>query len=448
MFIFVFPKNASLIYGLYNSYNNFIKYDFTVDFLENFIKRGYFYQCTDLDRLKEVTNTKKIAAYVGFDCTANSLHVGNLMQIMILRLLQQSGHKPIVIVGGATTKIGDPSGKDETRKVLSPEELERNILGIKRSLSKFINFGEGETDAIMVNNSSWLEGLGYIEFLSNYGRLFSINRMLTMDSVRLRLERQQPLTFLEFNYMLLQAYDFYHLHKQYDCVLQFGGSDQWGNIVTGVDLIRRLTGNESWGITTPLLTTSSGAKMGKSANGAIWLNEDMLSAYDYYQYWRNCEDPDILRFAKLYAEFSDSELTEFENLLTADINGAKKHLAHSLTALCHGVEAADAAAKTAKEVFEDGLIDANLQAVDMDRARLDSGVPAFELFFETGIAESKSESRRLIRGGGAKINDRKIEDENMLVTSAWLKPSSAQDGAMVMKLSSGKKKHLLVRVLE
>lgn len=411
-----------------------------MSFLKDFIERGYFYQCTDLEKLKVLTKQQKIVAYVGFDCTAKSLHVGNLMQIMILRLFQQHGHKPIVIVGGATTKIGDPSGRDKTRKILSNEELEQNIAGIKKGLSKFINFGSGSSDAIIVNNSEWLESLNYIDFLRNYGMLFSINRMLTMDSVRLRLEREQPLTFLEFNYMLLQAYDFYHLSKTYDCVLQFGGSDQWGNIISGVDLIKKLTRKEAYGITTPLLTTSSGAKMGKSANGAIWINEDMLSPYDYYQYWRNCEDLDVVRFAKLYAELDANELQEFEELAKTNINSVKKQLAYALTKLCHGTIEADKAIETATKLFEQGQIDNNLPTIRINQEIIKTGIPAFELFFEAKLAESKSESRRLIRGGGARINDQKVENENMIINQSMI----LQNG--LIKLSSGKKKHVLVKI--
>ncbi len=411
-----------------------------MDFIKQFQERGYFYQCTNLDTLTQLTNSSKIAAYVGFDCTARSLHVGNLMQIMILRLLQQHGHKPIIIVGGATSKVGDPSGKDETRKMLSDEDLQENIEGIKKSLAKFIKFGSGESDAILVNNSDWLESIKYIDFLRDYGRLISVNRMLTMDSVKLRLERQQPLTFLEFNYMLLQAYDFYHLKKQYNCVLQFGGSDQWGNIITGIELIRKLTGDEVYGITTPLLTTSSGAKMGKSASGAIWINEDMLSPYDYFQYWRNCEDLDVVKFAKLYAEFDDKQMADLETNAKSEINTAKKVLAYRLTELCHGKESAEAALETATKVFEQGGMDDNLPTISLDKTLMTKGIPAFELFFLAGLAESKSDSRRLIRGGGAKINDEKVTDENAVIT---YQPSENNG---IIKLSSGKKKHLLAVV--
>jgi tyrosyl-tRNA synthetase len=408
-------------------------------FIQDFIKRGYHYQCTNLDNLTSLMKTQKITAYIGFDCTAKSLHVGNLMQVMILRLLQQHGHKPIIIVGGATTKVGDPTGREETRKILANEELDQNIEGIKKSLSKFIKFGNGLDDAIMLNNSEWLESLNYINFLRDYGPLFSINRMLTMDSVKTRLEREQSLTFLEFNYMLLQAYDFYYLNKNYNCVLEFGGSDQWGNIVMGVDFIRKLTTKEAYGMTTPLLTTSSGIKMGKSLGGAVWLNEDMLSAYDYFQYWRNCEDLDIVKFAKLYAEFNEVEIREFEQLAKDDINSAKKQLAFTLTKLCHGQESAESALQTAIRTFEKREIDNNLPTIFINRERLTTGIPAYELFFEAGITDSKSESRRLIRAGGAKVNDQKIHDENMVIDSSLMLNNE------IIKLSSGKKKHILVR---
>lgn len=410
-----------------------------MNFIEDFKARGYFYQCTNLDELKSLTATKKIAAYIGFDCTANSLHVGNLMQIMILRLLQRHGHKPVIIVGGATTKIGDPSGKDEARKMLDDEQLEENKAGLKKSLSKFIKFGSGKSDAVMLDNSSWLEKLNYIEFLRDYGKLFSVNRMLTMDSVKLRLERQQPLTFLEFNYMLLQAYDFYHLYREYNCMLQIGGSDQWGNIVMGTELIRRLTGNEAYGLTTPLLTTSSGAKMGKSVSGAVWLNEDMLSPYDYYQYWRNCEDLDVVRFAKIYAEFDEKETTEFIHLGENDINAAKKRLAFRLTELCHGTEAAQRALDTATALFEQGGVDENMPTFFMEESNLKTGIAVYELLFLSGLTDSKSASRRLIRSGAVKVNDEKIDDENLSIDMSMLR-----EGAL--KLSAGKKKHVSVRV--
>ncbi|MGI4775837.1 MAG: tyrosine--tRNA ligase [Janthinobacterium lividum] len=410
-----------------------------MSFISDMKERGYFYQCTNLEALEKLTDTKKITAYIGFDCTAQSLHIGNLMQVMILRLLQQHGHKPIVIIGGATSKIGDPGGRDESRKMLSPEALKLNMEGIKKSLSKFIKFGEGASDALMINNSDWLETINYIDFLSKYGHLFSVNRMLSMDSVKSRLERDQPLTFLEFNYMLLQSYDFSYLSQHYNCCLQMGGSDQWGNIVMGVDFTRKITDKEVFGLTTPLLTTSSGAKMGKSVGGAVWLNEEMLSPYDYFQYWRNCEDLDTVRFAKLYAEMNKQELVEFALLSDKDINSAKKHLAYRLTSMCHSQVAADIAAETSRKVFEESTIDDNLLTFFIDKQRFETGVPAFELFHEVGLVDSRSEGRNLIRGGGGRIFNTKIEAENRKIRIDDFKGD-------LIKISSGKKKHVLIKL--
>jgi tyrosyl-tRNA synthetase len=363
------------------------------------------------------------------------------MQIMILRLLQKYGHKPIVLVGGGTTKIGDPTGKEELRKYLSDEDISRNMAGIKKSLSKFIKFGDGPSDAVMVNNADWLDNLGYIEFLRKYGKNFSINRMLTMDSVKTRLEREQSLTFLEFNYMLLQAYDFYYLNKTYNCSLQLGGSDQWGNIVTGVELIRKMSKNESFGLTTPLLTTSSGAKMGKSVSGAVWINEEHLSPYDYYQYWRNTEDADVGKFAKLYCEFSQSEEKEFETLISKNINEAKKKLAHRVTELCHGKEKAREAFDTAIKVFEQKTVSPNLPSILLDKKILSQGIMCIDLLCHTGLTASKGEGRRLIRGMGIKINDNLVVDENLIINSNHLKDKA-------IKISSGKKKHVLIKIEE
>lgn len=410
-----------------------------MSFIDEFQKRGYFYQATNLEGLKELSDKKKIAAYIGFDCTAKSLHVGNLMQIMIFRLLQKHGHKPIVLVGGATSKIGDPTGKDEMRKILTEEELEANKAGIKKSIEKFVKFGDGPSDAIMVDNSDWLLKKGYVEFLQEAGRHISINRMLTMESVKSRLDRQQSLTFLEFNYMIMQGYDFAHLSQNHKCALQMGGSDQWGNIISGVDLAHKLYGEEVYGMTTPLLTTSSGVKMGKSVGGAVWINEDQLCPYDYFQYWRNTEDADVVRFANLYAEWEDDEMKDFESLSKDNINEAKKKLAHRLTSMCHGEDNANSAQETAKAVFEGGGIGADIPTYELSSDILENGIPAFELYFDAGLAASKSEARKLIRGGGAKINGEKIEDENMPITKEHL----TDDG---IKLSAGKKKHLLVKI--
>ncbi len=408
-------------------------------FIEEFKKNGYFYQCTNIEALEKKMAQEKIVAYVGFDCTAESLHVGNLMQIMILRLLQNHGHKPIILIGGGTTKIGDPTGKEEARKYLTDENISKNMTGIKKSLSKFIRFGDGASDAIMLNNADWLDQIGYIEFLREYGRNFSVNRMLTMDSVKTRLEREQSLSFLEFNYMLLQAFDFYHLNKTQNCSLQLGGSDQWGNIVTGVELIRKMGKKESFGLTTPLLTTSSGAKMGKSISGAVWINEEHLSPYDYYQYWRNTEDADVNKFAKLYCEFSVQEEEEFESLINKNINEAKKKLAYRVTELCHGQEKAQEAMETAIKVFEQGLISDNLPSVQIDEEILSQGIMCIDLLCNAGITTSKGEARRLIRGMGVKINDILVQDENLIINLSYLKDRA-------IKLSSGKKKHILVKL--
>ncbi|HJD61739.1 MAG TPA: tyrosine--tRNA ligase [Rickettsia endosymbiont of Columbicola hoogstraali] len=409
-------------------------------FIEEFINKGYFHQCTDLERLTSITKESKIAAYIGFDCTATSLHIGSLMQIMILRLLQKHGHKPIAIIGGGTSRIGDPTWKDEARKILSKEDIARNAEGIKKSLLKFIRFGNGESDAIMLDNAEWLDSLYYLDFLRDFGSHFSVNRMLSMDSVKLRLEREQHLSFLEFNYMLLQAYDFYYLSKHYNCSLQLGGSDQWGNIVMGTDLTRKISSKEVFGMTTPLLTTTSGAKMGKTATGAVWLNEDLLSPYDYYQYWRNCEDADIVRFAKLYSELTNEELVVFENLAAEDINAAKKQLSYELTKLCHGEHEAKTALETSVKIFEQGQIDENLTTIVLEPEILQSGITAFELFHEAGLATSKSEARKLIRGKGAKINDELVADENMVINTTFLLENN------FIKLSAGKKRHILVKI--
>ncbi|MCC2647148.1 MAG: tyrosyl-tRNA synthetase [Rickettsiaceae bacterium] len=412
----------------------------TKSFIKEFQDRGYFYQCTNLEALSEISSKQNITAYIGFDCTARSLHVGNLMQIMILRLLQRYGHKPIIIIGDTTTKIGDPTGKDEMRKILSDEDLKLNMQGIKECLAKFIKFGDGPSDAIMLTNSDWLEKLNYIDFLRNFGRLISVNRMLSQESVKFRLEREQNLSFLEFNYMLFQGYDFYHLNKYYNCALQIGGSDQWGNIISGVELTRKASNKEVFGLTTPLLTTSSGMKMGKSVGGAVWIHENMLSPYEYFQYWRNIEDPDVIKFSKLFAEYNDVEQQEFNLLAEQNINEAKKQLAHRLTGLCHGMSAADEARETAIRVFEQGGTSDGLPEHIINRSMLEKGITAYELFAEAGLSESKSEARKLIRGGGAKINDIKIEDENQLITSKNL---NSEGG---IKLSAGKKRHILVKL--
>ncbi len=407
-------------------------------FIKDFENRGFLYQCTDLERLTTVMKERKIVAYIGFDCTAPSLHVGSLMQIMILRLLQQYGHKAIVIIGGATSKIGDPTGKDSARQPLSKEEIAKNAQGIKETLAKFIKFGNNTNDALLIDNSEWLKSLNYLDFLRDFGSFFSVNRMLSMESVKLRLEREQHMSFLEFNYMLLQAYDFYYLNKEYDCSLQIGGSDQWGNIVMGVDLTKKLTGKEVFGLTTPLLTTSSGNKMGKTVGGAVWLKEDMLNPYEYYQYWRNCLDQDLVRFARFYSELTEEEMQEFTRLASADINNAKKQLAFNLTKICHGKQAAELALETATDVFEKGQMAVNLPTIEVSAGMLDN-ILAYELLHKTGLVSSKSEGKRLIRGGGLKINDQTVQDENMNIDKNF-----AQDN-QIIKITLGKKRHILLK---
>jgi tyrosyl-tRNA synthetase len=408
--------------------------------LRSLVERGFMHQCTDLDGLDELAQEGPVTAYIGFDCTADSLHVGSLLQIMILRRLQQAGHRPIVLMGGGTTRVGDPSGKDEGRKLLTDEEIARNMAGIRRVFDRYLTFGSGPTDAIMMNNADWLDGLMYIPFLRDYGRHFSVNRMLSFDSVQLRLEREQPLSFLEFNYMILQAYDFVELARRQNCRLQFGGSDQWGNIINGVELARRADGREVFGFTSPLLTTSSGAKMGKTAAGAVWLNEDRLPVYDFWQFWRNTEDADVGRFLRLFTDLPIAEITRLESLGGAEINEAKKVLANEVTALAHGRAAADKMAETARQVFEEGALGNALPTIEIDRAALTAGVTAVELFVRAGLATSNGEARRLIKGGGARLNDEPVGDEFQRVTLAELNA----DG--VIKLSAGRKRHVLVRV--
>jgi len=375
---------------------------------------------------------------VGYDCTAPSLHVGSLVSIMMLRWLQRSGHKPIVLMGGGTTKVGDPTGKEEMRKILSDEDIAQNMAGIKAVFSRFLEFGDGPTDAVMVNNADWLDDLNYMEFLRDYGRHFSVNRMLSQDSVKLRLEREQPLSFLEFNYMVLQAYDFLELSRRYDCTAQMGGSDQWGNIVYGAELGRRVDSTQLFGLTTPLIALASGAKMGKTAQGAVWLNADMQSAYDYWQFWRNSDDVDVARFLRLFTELplDDIDAATAEG---SDINEAKKLLANAATTLCHGADAAREAAETARKTFEDGAIGDSLPVIEVPRAELDAGLPAFEALQRAGLCASGGEARRLIKGGGGRVNDVAFSNETQLVSASDLN----DDG--VIKLSVGKKRHALLR---
>ena len=408
-------------------------------FLTAAAARGFIHQCTDMEALAARLRAGPLAAYVGYDCTADSLHIGNLMSIMLLRLFQQTGNKPIVLMGGGTTRIGDPSGKDEARQLLDDATIAHNMAGIRKVFANFLDFGDGAGDAIMVNNADWLDELHYIPFLRDVGRHFSVNRMLTQDSVRLRLDRDQPLSFLEFNYLVLQAYDFLELSRRFGCELQMGGSDQWGNIVAGVDLARRADGRALFGLTTPLVTTSSGAKMGKSAQGAIWLNAERLRPFDYWQFWRNTEDADVGRFLRLFTELPLDEIGKLENLSDAEINEAKKVLATEATALAHGRAVAEAAAETAREVFEAGGAGAELPQVTVSREALARGVPAFELFVRAGLAGSNGEARRLIKGGGARVNDAVVSGEVEPVTLANLDPEGR------IKLSAGRKRHALVR---
>ena len=397
--------------------------------------RGFIHQMTDGAALDALAVSEPLAAYVGFDCTADSLHVGHLVSVMMLRLLQRTGHRPIALVGGGTTKVGDPSFRDETRPLLTAAQIDRNKAGLQRSLERFLDFAAG---ALLVDNAAWLDGLEYIPFLRDFGTHFTINRMLTFDSVRLRLEREQPLTLLEFNYMVMQAYDFLELSRRHRCRVQMGGSDQWGNIVNGVELGRRIDGVQLFGLTTPLLTTASGQKMGKTAAGAVWLNEDKRPAFEYWQYWRNVEDADVGRFLRLFTELPLAEIARLERLAGAEINEAKKVLATEATALAHGQAAATRAAAAARGQFEAGDVVEGLPTVACDPALLAAGRSIIELLVMAGLAASNGEARRLIRGGGARLNDVRIEDETLIVAEADL-------DAGRLKLSAGRKRHVLVR---
>ncbi|MDE2574662.1 MAG: tyrosine--tRNA ligase [Rhodospirillales bacterium] len=409
------------------------------DFLHDAVQRGFVADCTDLDGLDTALRGGIVAGYIGFDCTADSLHIGSLVQIMLLRLMQRHGHRPVALMGGGTTRIGDPSGKDESRQLLSDAQIEINMAGIRRCFDPFLRFGEGPRDAIMPNNNDWLGALGYIPLLRDVGVHFTVNRMLGFDSVRLRLEREQPLTFLEFNYMILQSYDFRELNRRHGVTLQMGGSDQWGNIVSGVDLVRRTEHKQVFGLTTPLITTASGAKMGKTAKGAIWLTSDRLPVFDYWQFWRNTEDADVGRFLRLFTDVPLAEIARLEALGGAEINEAKKILATEATALAHGRAAAEAAAETARRTFESGETAESLPTISLAPAELTAGaIPAFRLFALAGLAASNAEARRLIRGGGARLDDVAITDEGQTVAEAALRAG--------VKISSGRKHHRLVRL--
>ena len=417
------------------------------EFVRTVVDRGFLHQATDLERLDTQAAADRLVAYVGFDCTADSLHVGHLVSIMLLRWLQRTGHRPIALIGGGTTKVGDPSGKDESRQLLNEATIAANIAGIRRSFERFLAFGDRPDQALLANNAEWLDELRYIQFLREYGRHFTVNRMLTFDSVKQRLEREQPLTFLEFNYMIMQAYDFVELARRYDCRLQMGGSDQWGNILNGVELGRRVDGRELFGLTTPLITTAAGAKMGKTAQGAVWLNEDRLSDFDYWQYWRNVDDADVGRFLRLFTELPLDEIGRLEALEGAEINEAKKILAYEATRLCRGEEAAATAAAAARGLFErsasadvDAVVFDPSAAIRVARAEFMEGVSVVDLFQRSGLVASKGEARRLIRGGGARLNEARVEDEAMQVGVDHL----ADDRLL---LSAGRKRHAWVRAV-
>jgi tyrosyl-tRNA synthetase len=412
---------------------------FKSDFLNVLQERGFIHQISDPESLDALAARGEVVAYVGYDCTAPSLHVGNLLSIMMLHWLQRSGNKPIALMGGGTTRVGDPSGKDESRKLLSYEQIEANKNSIKDIFERFLHFGAGRHDALMTDNAEWLAKLNYIEMLRDVGRHFSINRMLTMDSVKLRLEREQELSFIEFNYMILQSYDFVELARRSGCNLQMGGSDQWGNIVNGVDLGRRMGTPQLHALTCPLLASSSGAKMGKTAAGAIWLNGDMLSPYDYWQFWRNTEDADVERFLKLFTVLPLEEIARLAVLQGQDINEAKKVLATEATALVHGRDVAQAASETARQTFEEGAIADSLPALDVSHAELTQGIGVLTAFVKAGLAASNGEARRQIKAGGLRVNDVAVTDEKLVLTSAQL----TSEG--VIKLSMGKKKHVLLR---
>ncbi|MGH6770364.1 MAG: tyrosine--tRNA ligase [Xanthobacteraceae bacterium] len=409
------------------------------DFLNVLAARGFIHQISEPEDLDARARNSTITAYIGFDCTAPSLHVGSLLQIMMLHWMQQTGHRPIALMGGGTTRVGDPSGKDKGRKILTETDIANNLKGIRTIFSKFLTFGDGQRDAIMADNADWLNALNYIDFLRDVGRHFSVNRMLSFDSVKLRLDRQQELSFLEFNYMILQAYDFVELHRRNGCILQLGGSDQWGNIVNGIDLGRRMLNAQLFALTSPLITTSSGAKMGKTAAGAVWLDAALLSPYEYWQYWRNTEDADVARFLKLFTVLPLEEIGRLAVLKDQEINEAKKILATQATALVHGRAAADEAAETARRTFEEGALAETLPTVELPRASLEPGLGVLAAFVRAGLVSSNGEARRLVKGGGIRVNDATVADEKMVLTGA----NVTAEG--VIKLSLGRKKHVLLK---
>ena len=406
------------------------------DFLKEFKDRGYFYQCTDEKALSNKLNEESIKGYIGFDCTAQSLHVGSLLQIMCLRLLQKHGHRPIVLLGGGTTRIGDPSGKDKTRKILEEIKIEENIKSIEKILKKFLNTDDEKTSPIFVNNYSWLKNLNYISFLRDIGKHFTINKMLSFDSVKLRLEREQSLSYMEFNYMILQAYDFLELNKKNNCVLQIGGSDQWGNIINGVELIKRSSGKQTFGLTTPLITLASGAKMGKTEKGAVWLDKKLLSPYDYWQFWRNTDDRDVIKFLKM---FTDKEITEIEGMKNKNINELKILLANETTSMLHGKSAAKKAAETAIKTFSAGSFGDELPVVNIKKNEVERGINILDIVIKSNLLKSKSEVRRAIKNLGIKVNNNPIDQENLVITINDFKDN-------ILKLSHGKKNHILFKI--
>lgn len=412
---------------------------FKSDFLNTLQERGFIHQCSDFEGLDALAAKGEATTYVGYDCTARSLHIGNYLTMMMLHWLQESGNKPITLMGGGTTMVGDPSGKDETRAMRTVAEIEANKESIRGVFAKVLKYGDGKSDAIMLDNAEWLTKLNWIEMLRDVGRHFSVNRMLTMDSVRLRLEREQEMSFIEFNYMVCQAYDFVELAKRTGCKLQMGGSDQWGNIIMGVDLGRRMGTHQLFALTTPLLTTASGAKMGKTAQGAVWLNADQFSPYDFWQYWRNTEDADVGKFLKLFTTLPMGEIRKLEALGGSEINEAKKVLATEATALLHGRDAANEAAETARRTFEEGALAETLPTVEIPRGELDAGLGVLNAFVKAGLVASNGEARRQIKGGGLRVNDEPVTDEKMALSMGNLTPEG------VIKLSFGKKKHVLLR---
>jgi tyrosyl-tRNA synthetase len=412
---------------------------FKSDFLNTLQERGFIHQCSDFEGLDALAAKGEAIAYVGYDCTAPSLHIGNYLTMMLLHWFQQTGNKPITLMGGGTTMVGDPSGKDETRAIRTVAEIEANKASIRGVFAKVLRYGGGKSDAIMLDNAEWLTKLNWIEMLRDVGRHFSVNRMLSMDSVRLRLEREQEMSFIEFNYMICQAYDFVELAKRTGCHLQMGGSDQWGNIIMGVDLGRRMGTHQLYALTTPLLTTASGAKMGKTAQGAVWLNADQFSPYDFWQYWRNTEDADVGKFLKLFTTLPMSEIKKLEALGGSEINEAKKVLATEATALLHGRDAANEAAETARRTFEEGALAESLPTVEIPRGELEAGIGVLNAFVKAGLVASNGEARRQIKGGGLRVNDDAVTDEKMALSAASLTPEG------VIKLSFGKKKHVLIR---